>query len=203
MTRSRHTHPVEHATFRVNISVNGGDSASATLAGGLKGLQESLLGGSPTENQARQALELTFHPCDLSWRLPVGVCQTEVVRLGKVLPNQPVGLLVESRLPGMVRSDKEEPSPRSRDNSACPANSLPLSARERREGGSQYGTVGRSKFLMARKNRTVADRQKSLQPVAAKANFTLVGARMMYAGIENFLADLRRTINELIRRRYS
>jgi hypothetical protein len=56
---------------------------------------------------------------------------------------------------------------------------------------------------MARKNRTVADRQKSLQPVAAKANFTLVGARMMYAGIENFLADLRRTINELIRRRYS
>ena len=37
---------------------------------------------------------------------------------------------------------------------------------------------------MARKNRTVANRQKSLQPVAPEANFTLAGARMMYAGIE-------------------
>ena len=37
---------------------------------------------------------------------------------------------------------------------------------------------------MARKNRRVADRQKSLQPAAPKANFTLAGARMMYADIE-------------------
>ena len=37
---------------------------------------------------------------------------------------------------------------------------------------------------MARKNRTVANRQKSLQPLAPKANFTLAGARMMYTGME-------------------
>ncbi len=37
---------------------------------------------------------------------------------------------------------------------------------------------------MARKNRTVANRQKSLQPVAPEANFTLAGVRMMYAGME-------------------
>ena len=37
---------------------------------------------------------------------------------------------------------------------------------------------------MARKNRTVADRQKSLQPAAPKANFSLSSARMMYAAIE-------------------
>ena len=33
---------------------------------------------------------------------------------------------------------------------------------------------------MSRKNRTVAERQKSLQPVAPKANFSLVGARAAY-----------------------
>ena len=37
---------------------------------------------------------------------------------------------------------------------------------------------------MARNNRTVADRQKSLQPAAPEANFTLAGVRMMYAGAE-------------------
>ena len=37
---------------------------------------------------------------------------------------------------------------------------------------------------MARRNRKVAERHKSLQPVAPKANFTLAGARMMYAGVE-------------------
>lgn len=36
---------------------------------------------------------------------------------------------------------------------------------------------------MARKNRRVADRQKSLQPVAPEVNFTLAGARLMYAGL--------------------
>ena len=36
---------------------------------------------------------------------------------------------------------------------------------------------------MARKNRTVADRQKSLQPVALEAHFTLAGVRSMYAGV--------------------
>lgn len=35
---------------------------------------------------------------------------------------------------------------------------------------------------MARRNRNVAERHKSLQPVAPKANFTLAGARMMYTG---------------------
>ena len=37
---------------------------------------------------------------------------------------------------------------------------------------------------MARRNRKVAERHKSLQPVAPKANFTLAGARMMYTGME-------------------
>ena len=36
---------------------------------------------------------------------------------------------------------------------------------------------------MARKNRPVADREKSLRPVAPKANFSLAGARAAYAGI--------------------
>ena len=34
---------------------------------------------------------------------------------------------------------------------------------------------------MARKNRTVEDRQKSLQPVAAEPHFSLAGVRLMYA----------------------
>ena len=46
---------------------------------------------------------------------------------------------------------------------------------------------------MARKNRTVAARQKSLQPAPPKANLTLAGARMMYAGIEG--KEFRCTIN--------
>ena len=37
---------------------------------------------------------------------------------------------------------------------------------------------------MSRTNRTVADRQKSLQPVPPEAHFTLAGVRAMYAGIE-------------------
>ena len=37
---------------------------------------------------------------------------------------------------------------------------------------------------MTRTNRTVADRQKSLQPVPPEAHFTLAGVRAMYAGIE-------------------
>ena len=37
---------------------------------------------------------------------------------------------------------------------------------------------------MARKNRPVADREKSLRPVAPKANLTLAGARMMYTGMD-------------------
>ena len=36
---------------------------------------------------------------------------------------------------------------------------------------------------MARKNRTVADRQKFLQPIAPEANFALAGVRAMYTGI--------------------
>ena len=36
---------------------------------------------------------------------------------------------------------------------------------------------------MARQNRTVADRQKSLQPSAPEANFTLAGVKLMYAGM--------------------
>ena len=36
---------------------------------------------------------------------------------------------------------------------------------------------------MARKSRTVADRQKYLQPVPPKANFTLAGVRKMYEGV--------------------
>ena len=36
---------------------------------------------------------------------------------------------------------------------------------------------------MTRKNRLVADRQKSLQPVSPEANFTLAGVRDMYAAI--------------------
>lgn len=36
---------------------------------------------------------------------------------------------------------------------------------------------------MARKKRTVADRQKSLQPVPPEANFTLAGVRAMYKGM--------------------
>ena len=36
---------------------------------------------------------------------------------------------------------------------------------------------------MARKNRPVADREKSLRPVAPKANFSLAGARAAYLGI--------------------
>ena len=37
---------------------------------------------------------------------------------------------------------------------------------------------------MARRNRKVAERHRSLQPVAPKANFTLAGARMMYTGMD-------------------
>ena len=40
-----------------------------------------------------------------------------------------------------------------------------------------------SKFKIARQNRTVADRQKSLQPSAPEANFTLAGVKLMYAGV--------------------
>ena len=36
---------------------------------------------------------------------------------------------------------------------------------------------------MARKKRTVADRQKSLQPIPSEANFALAGVRAMYTGI--------------------
>ena len=36
---------------------------------------------------------------------------------------------------------------------------------------------------MARKNRTVADRQQSLEPDSPAANFTLAGVRLMYGGI--------------------
>ena len=36
--------------------------------------------------------------------------------------------------------------------------------------------------MMARKNRTVAERQKALQSVAPEANFTLAGVRRMSAG---------------------
>ena len=45
---------------------------------------------------------------------------------------------------------------------------------------------------MARKNRAVADRQKSLQPVALEAHFTLAGVRSMYtgAGIKEFCCTI-------------
>ena len=37
---------------------------------------------------------------------------------------------------------------------------------------------------MTRTDRTVADRQQSLQPAPPEAHFTLAGARRMHAGLE-------------------
>ena len=48
--------------------------------------------------------------------------------------------------------------------------------------GHQNGNFQRSKFPMTNKNRPVADRQKSLQPVSPEAHFPLAGVRQMYEG---------------------
>ena len=51
------------------------------------------------------------------------------------------------------------------------------------EGRSRNNISLRSKSTMIRKNRTVADRQQSLQPVSPEPQVSLFGAQEMYAGI--------------------